>query len=122
MILSLFPFSQPEPFEDALKNQTSAAALRKSTSTGCTSPLLSRRADWTVAEDLSAEPWYQGEMSRKEAEQLLKKCGDFLVRKSTTNPGFLCADRPAQWTSQASSLVDPEGTVSTDLLSNTGGF
>uniref|UniRef100_A0A8C6JN17 Uncharacterized protein n=1 Tax=Melopsittacus undulatus TaxID=13146 RepID=A0A8C6JN17_MELUD len=102
-----------KPFEDALKNQTSAAALRKSTSTGCTSPLLSRRADWTVAEDLSAEPWYQGEMSRKEAEQLLKKCGDFLVRKSTTNPGSYVLTGLHNGQAKHLLLVDPEGTVRT---------
>ncbi|XP_065518047.1 SHC-transforming protein 3 [Lathamus discolor] len=102
-----------KPFEDALKNQTSAAASRKSTSTGCTSPLLSRRADWTVAEDLSAEPWYQGELSRKEAEQLLKKCGDFLVRKSTTNPGSYVLTGLHNGQAKHLLLVDPEGTVRT---------
>ncbi|XP_032864806.1 SHC-transforming protein 3 isoform X2 [Tyto alba] len=102
-----------KPFEDALKNQTSEAALRKSTSTGCTSPLLSRAADWTVAEELSTEPWYQGEMSRKEAEQLLKKCGDFLVRKSTTNPGSYVLTGMHNGQAKHLLLVDPEGTVRT---------
>ncbi|KAF1516665.1 SHC-transforming protein 3, partial [Eudyptes sclateri] len=102
-----------KPFEDALKNQTAEAALSKSTSTGCTSPLLSRAADWTVAEDLSIEPWYQGEMSRKEAEQLLKKCGDFLVRKSTTNPGSYVLTGMHNGQAKHLLLVDPEGTVRT---------
>ncbi|XP_050769245.1 SHC-transforming protein 3 [Gymnogyps californianus] len=102
-----------KPFEDALKNQTSEAALRKSTSTGCTSPLSSRAADWTVAEELSTEPWYQGEMSRKEAEQLLKKCGDFLVRKSTTNPGSYVLTGMHNGQAKHLLLVDPEGTVRT---------
>lgn len=114
MILPLFLFPQPEPFEDALKNQTSEAVLSKSTSTGCTSPLSSRASDWTVAEELSAEPWYQGEMSRKEAEQLLKKCGDFLVRKSTTNPGSYVLTGMHNGQAKHLLLVDPEGTVSAD--------
>ncbi|KFP49599.1 SHC-transforming protein 3, partial [Cathartes aura] len=79
----------------------------------CTSPLLSRAADWTVAEELSTEPWYQGEMSRKEAEQLLKKCGDFLVRKSTTNPGSYVLTGMHNGQAKHLLLVDPEGTVRT---------
>uniref|UniRef100_A0A8C8BDC5 SHC adaptor protein 3 n=1 Tax=Otus sunia TaxID=257818 RepID=A0A8C8BDC5_9STRI len=77
-----------KPFEDALKNQTSEA-------------------------ELSTEPWYQGEMSRKEAEQLLKKCGDFLVRKSTTNPGSYVLTGMHNGQAKHLLLVDPEGTVRT---------
>ncbi|NWT83405.1 SHC3 protein, partial [Lanius ludovicianus] len=102
-----------KPFEDALKNQTSETALKKSTSMGCTSPPLSRAAVWTEAEELSTEPWYQGEMSRKEAEQLLKKCGDFLVRKSTTNPGSYVLTGMHKGQAKHLLLVDPEGTVRT---------
>ncbi|NWR57757.1 SHC3 protein, partial [Bucorvus abyssinicus] len=103
-----------KPFEDALKNQMSEAALRKSTSTKCTSPLLCSASDRTVAKELSTEPWYQGEMSRKEAEQLLKKCGDFLVRKSTTNPGSYVLTGMHNGQAKHLLLVDPEGTVSAD--------
>ncbi|XP_063177209.1 SHC-transforming protein 3 isoform X4 [Chroicocephalus ridibundus] len=106
-------FDMTEPFEDALKNQTSEAVLSKSTSIGGNSPLLSRASDWTVAEELSTEPWYQGEMSRKEAEQLLKKCGDFLVRKSTTNPGSYVLTGMHNGQAKHLLLVDPEGTVRT---------
>ncbi|XP_009682753.1 SHC-transforming protein 3 isoform X2 [Struthio camelus] len=102
-----------KPFEDALKNQTSEPVLSKATSTECTSPLLSRAADWTTMEELSTEPWYQGEMSRKEAEQLLKKCGDFLVRKSTTNPGSYVLTGMHNGQAKHLLLVDPEGTVRT---------
>ncbi|KFV96557.1 SHC-transforming protein 3, partial [Fulmarus glacialis] len=59
------------------------------------------------------EPWYQGEMSRKEAEQLLKKCGDFLVRKSTTNPGSYVLTGMHNGQAKHLLLVDPEGTVRT---------
>ncbi|KGL74117.1 SHC-transforming protein 3, partial [Tinamus guttatus] len=102
-----------EPFEDALKNQTSEPMLNKVTSTECTSPLLSRAADRTAMEKLNIEPWYQGEMSRKEAEQLLKKCGDFLVRKSTTNPGSYVLTGMHNGQAKHLLLVDPEGTVRT---------
>ncbi|XP_066195841.1 SHC-transforming protein 3 [Sylvia atricapilla] len=102
-----------KPFEDALKNQISEAMLKKSTSMGCTSPPLSRVAVQTEAEELSTEPWYQGEMSRKEAEQLLKKCGDFLVRKSTTNPGSYVLTGMHKGQAKHLLLVDPEGTVRT---------
>ncbi|NXD53584.1 SHC3 protein, partial [Corvus moneduloides] len=102
-----------KPFEDALKNQTSETMLKKSTSMGCTSPPLSRAAVRTEAEELSTEPWYQGEMSRKEAEQLLKKCGDFLVRKSTTNPGSYVLTGMHKGQAKHLLLVDPEGTVRT---------
>ncbi|NXB43987.1 SHC3 protein, partial [Leucopsar rothschildi] len=102
-----------KPFEDALKSQTPEAMLKKSTSTGCTSPPLSRAAVRTEAEELSTEPWYQGEMSRKEAEQLLKKCGDFLVRKSTTNPGSYVLTGMHKGQAKHLLLVDPEGTVRT---------
>ncbi|NXB32954.1 SHC3 protein, partial [Eulacestoma nigropectus] len=102
-----------KPFEDALKNQTSETMLKKSTSTGCISPPLSRAAAPTEAEELSTEPWYQGEMSRKEAEQLLKKCGDFLVRKSTTNPGSYVLTGMHKGQAKHLLLVDPEGTVRT---------
>ncbi|NXK87274.1 SHC3 protein, partial [Formicarius rufipectus] len=102
-----------KPFEDALRNQTSEALLKKSTFTGCSSPPLSRAADRMESEELSTEPWYQGEMSRKEAEQLLKKCGDFLVRKSTTNPGSYVLTGMHNGQAKHLLLVDPEGTVRT---------
>ncbi|NXQ50877.1 SHC3 protein, partial [Catharus fuscescens] len=102
-----------KPFEDALKSQTSEAMLKKSISTGGTSPPSSRVAVQTEAEELSTEPWYQGEMSRKEAEQLLKKCGDFLVRKSTTNPGSYVLTGMHKGQAKHLLLVDPEGTVRT---------
>ncbi|XP_025909008.1 SHC-transforming protein 3 isoform X1 [Nothoprocta perdicaria] len=102
-----------KPFEDALKSQTSEPVLSKATSIECTSPLLSRAADRTKMEELATEPWYQGEMSRKEAEQLLKKCGDFLVRKSTTNPGSYVLTGMHNGQAKHLLLVDPEGTVRT---------
>ncbi|XP_053155478.1 SHC-transforming protein 3 isoform X2 [Hemicordylus capensis] len=99
------------PFEDALKNQTPEPILNKATSVECTSPLLPRAAGAAAAAELSTEPWYQGEMSRKEAEQLLKRCGDFLVRKSTSNPGSYVLTGLHNGHAKHLLLVDPEGTV-----------
>ncbi|XP_074850258.1 SHC-transforming protein 3 [Carettochelys insculpta] len=102
-----------KPFEDALKTQTSRPVLNKATSVECTSPPLPRAANCTIMDNLNTEPWYQGEMSRKEAEQLLKKCGDFLVRKSTTNPGSYVLTGMHNRQAKHLLLVDPEGTVRT---------
>ncbi|KAB1255992.1 SHC-transforming protein 3 [Camelus dromedarius] len=65
-----------------------------------------------MLEELRAEPWYQGEMSRKEAERLLKTDGDFLVRKSATNPGSFVLTGMHNGQAKHLLLVDPEGTVS----------
>ncbi|CAM4557514.1 unnamed protein product [Lepidochelys olivacea] len=102
-----------KPFEDALKNQATGPALNKATSVECTSPPLPRAANCALMDELHTEPWYQGEMSRKEAEQLLKKCGDFLVRKSTTNPGSYVLTGMHNRQAKHLLLVDPEGTVRT---------
>ncbi|XP_063151308.1 SHC-transforming protein 3 [Candoia aspera] len=101
------------PFEDALKNQMPGPVLNKATSIECTGPLLSRASGAAVAEELSTEPWYQGEITRKEAEQLLKKCGDFLVRKSTSNPGSYVLTGLQNGQAKHLLLVDPEGVVRT---------
>nr|XP_006005425.1 PREDICTED: SHC-transforming protein 3 [Latimeria chalumnae] len=102
-----------KPFEDAIKNQTSGLPLNKSASVDCSSPLLARAATLTMKEELKAEPWYHGEMSRREAEQLLKNDGDFLVRKSTTNPGSFVLTGMHNSQMKHLLLVDPEGTVRT---------
>ncbi|XP_038259646.1 SHC-transforming protein 3 [Dermochelys coriacea] len=102
-----------KPFEDALKNQATGPVLNKATSVECTSPPLPRAANCPIMDELNTEPWYQGEMSRKEAEQLLKKCGDFLVRKSTTNPGSYVLTGMHNRQAKHLLLVDPEGTIRT---------
>ena len=101
-----------EPFEDALKNQSMGPVLSKAASVECISPVSPRALDAAMLEELKAEPWYQGEMSRKEAEGLLKRDGDFLVRKSTTNPGSFVLTGMHDGQAKHLLLVDPEGTVS----------
>eukprot|EP00069_Balaena_mysticetus_P012885 bmy_07982T0 len=100
-----------KPFEDALKNQSLGPVLSKAASVECISPISPRAPDAKMLEELKAEPWYQGEMSRKEAEGLLKRDGDFLVRKSTTNPGSFVLTGMHNGQAKHLLLVDPEGTV-----------
>ncbi|KAG8455351.1 hypothetical protein GDO86_001521 [Hymenochirus boettgeri] len=99
-----------KPFEDALKNQP---ALNKDASIDCSSPLLSRAAILTINDELKSELWYVGEMCRREAEKLLKKDGDFLVRKSINNPGSYVLTGMHNGQAKHLLLVDPEGTVRT---------
>ncbi|CAJ0952089.1 unnamed protein product [Ranitomeya imitator] len=99
---------EEEPFEDALKNQP---MLNKDASVDCSSPLLSRAAILTINEELKSETWYVGEMCRKEAEKLLTKDGDFLVRKSINNPGSYVLTGMHNGQAKHLLLVDPEGTV-----------
>uniref|UniRef100_A0A8C5LI86 SHC adaptor protein 3 n=1 Tax=Leptobrachium leishanense TaxID=445787 RepID=A0A8C5LI86_9ANUR len=99
-----------KPFEDTLKNQP---VLNKDASVDCSSPLLSRAAILTINEELKSESWYVGEMCRKEAEKLLKKDGDFLVRKSVNNPGSYVLTGMHNAQAKHLLLVDPEGTVRT---------
>lgn len=105
--------SRQEPFEDALKNQALGPVLSKAASVECISPVSPRAPDAKMLEELQAEPWYQGEMSRKEAEGLLEKDGDFLVRKSTTNPGSFVLTGMHNGQAKHLLLVDPEGTIRT---------
>ncbi|MBN3296793.1 SHC3 protein, partial [Amia calva] len=85
-----------EPFEDAIRNQTQGPVLT-----------------FNVSEELNSQLWYHREMSRKEAEQVLKEDGDFLVRKSTTNPGSYVLTGMHNGQAKHLLLVDPEGTVRT---------
>ncbi|XP_059745494.1 SHC-transforming protein 3 isoform X1 [Bos javanicus] len=102
-----------KPFEDALKIQSLGPVLSKAASMECISPVSPRAPDAKMLEELKAEPWYQGEMSRKEAEGLLKRDGDFLVRKSTTNPGSFVLTGMHNGQAKHLLLVDPEGTIRT---------
>ncbi|XP_058157426.1 SHC-transforming protein 3 [Dasypus novemcinctus] len=102
-----------KPFEDALKHQPLGSTLSKAASVECISPVSPRAPDAQMLEELKGEPWYLGEMSRKEAEGLLKKGGDFLVRKSTNNPGSFVLTGMQNGQAKHLLLVDPEGTIRT---------
>uniref|UniRef100_A0A672NSN4 SHC adaptor protein 3 n=1 Tax=Sinocyclocheilus grahami TaxID=75366 RepID=A0A672NSN4_SINGR len=107
-----------QPFEDAIMTQTPAPAppaseLHKAASVDNCSPLLMRAAALRAQEELEDQTWYHGEMSRRQAEKLLLRDGDFLVRKSSTNPGSYVLTGMHHGLAKHLLLVDPEGTVRT---------
>lgn len=63
-------------------------------------------------EQLRRETWYHSRMSRRDAERLLVRDGDFLVRESTTNPGQYVLTGMHCGLPKHLLLVDPEGVVS----------
>ena len=63
-------------------------------------------------EQLRREAWYHGRMSRRDAEKLLVRDGDFLVRDSATNPGQYVLTGMHCGLPKHLLLVDPEGVVS----------
>ncbi|KAG9266352.1 SHC-transforming protein 3 [Astyanax mexicanus] len=105
-----------KPFEDAILTQSPSApasGLHKAASVDNSSPLLVRSAALRALEELEGQAWYHGEMSRRQAEKLLLNDGDFLVRKSTTNPGSYVLTGMHNGLAKHLLLVDPEGTVRT---------
>lgn len=112
-----------KPFEDAIHSQShlpsqvapqsQVAGLYKASSVDNSSPLLVRAVAFRAQEELEGQPWYHGKMSRRDAEKLLKEDGDFLVRKSTTNPGSYVLTGMHNGLAKHLLLVDPEGTVRT---------
>lgn len=65
-----------------------------------------------LAEQLQNEPWFHGPLSRRQAERLLTKDGDFLVRESGTTPGQYVLTGQQGGQPKHLLLVDPEGVVS----------
>uniref|UniRef100_H9GMP9 SHC-transforming protein 1 n=1 Tax=Anolis carolinensis TaxID=28377 RepID=H9GMP9_ANOCA len=86
-----------KPFEDALRGPP---------------PPLPPPSGPSMEEQLRREPWFQGRLSRKEAEKLLQANGDFLVRESTTTPGQYVLTGLQGGQPKHLLLVDPEGVVS----------
>ncbi|TDH02118.1 hypothetical protein EPR50_G00169840 [Perca flavescens] len=112
-----------KPFEDAIQSQShpptqgqvqsQVFSLQKEASVDNSSPLLVRSVAFRAQEELQGQTWYHGKMSRRDAEKLLKEDGDFLVRKSTTNPGSYVLTGMHNGLAKHLLLVDPEGTVRT---------
>ncbi|XP_029300965.1 SHC-transforming protein 3 [Cottoperca gobio] len=112
-----------KPFGDAIQSQShppsqgqaksQASNLHKAASVDNLSPLLVRSVAFRAQEELEGQTWYHGKMSRRDAEKLLKEDGDFLVRKSTTNPGSYVLTGMHNGLAKHLLLVDPEGTVRT---------
>ncbi|XP_020783543.1 SHC-transforming protein 1 isoform X1 [Boleophthalmus pectinirostris] len=66
-----------------------------------------------LVEQLQCETWFHGSMSRREAERLLTRDGDFLVRESGTTPGQYVLTGQQGGQPKHLLLVDPEGVVRT---------
>lgn len=98
------------PFEDALRlHEASGVCVLEDK---WPSPPR-RRAPVAPTEDqLRREMWYHGRMSRRDAENLLGRDGDFLVRDSATNPGQYVLTGMQCGLPKHLLLVDPEGVVS----------
>uniref|UniRef100_A0A1A7X3L7 SHC (Src homology 2 domain containing) transforming protein 2 n=3 Tax=Iconisemion striatum TaxID=60296 RepID=A0A1A7X3L7_9TELE len=120
------------PFEDALKlHEACGGAVGSSVPGGSgsqvggvrnledqwPSPPRRRAPVAPNEEQLRREPWYHSRMSRRDAEKLLVRDGDFLVRESTTNPGQYVLTGMHCGLPKHLLLVDPEGVVRTkDML------
>ncbi|KAM3937339.1 SHC-transforming protein 2 isoform 2-T2 [Leptodactylus fuscus] len=105
------------PFEDALKLHESGLSGSQKLEDQWPSPPTRRAPVAPTEEQLKGEPWYQGKMSRREAEKLLQRDGDFLVRDSITNPGQYVLTGMHRGQPKHLLLVDPEGVVRTkDVL------
>ncbi|XP_036393793.1 SHC-transforming protein 1 isoform X2 [Megalops cyprinoides] len=74
---------------------------------------LSGAAAPPMAEQLQCEPWFHGSLSRRQAERLLVRDGDFLVRESGTTPGQYVLTGQQGGQPKHLLLVDPEGVVRT---------
>ncbi|KAM5235242.1 SHC-transforming protein 4 isoform 2-T2 [Ctenodactylus gundi] len=66
-----------------------------------------------IKQQLCTEECYHGKLSRKAAESLLVKDGDFLVRESVTSPGQYVLSGLQGGQARHLLLVDPEGKVRT---------
>lgn len=111
------------PFEDALKlHEACGGAVGSSVSSAAggvrvledqwPSPPRRRAPVAPNEEQLRRETWYHSRMSRRDAERLLVRDGDFLVRESTTNPGQYVLTGMHCGLPKHLLLVDPEGVVS----------
>uniref|UniRef100_A0A8C5ETC7 SHC-transforming protein 3 n=1 Tax=Gouania willdenowi TaxID=441366 RepID=A0A8C5ETC7_GOUWI len=105
--------SATQPPQSQGQSHSQMSILNKAASVDNSSPLLGRSLGFQVQEDLEGRMWYHGKMSRRDAEKLLKDDGDFLVRKSTTNPGSYVLTGMHNGLAKHLLLVDPEGTVRT---------
>ena len=63
-------------------------------------------------DELFLKDWFHGQMSRQDAENLLVRDGDFLVRESTTNPGQYVLTGLQNGYPKHLLLIDPAGMVS----------
>ncbi|XP_077463254.1 SHC-transforming protein 2 isoform X1 [Stigmatopora argus] len=111
------------PFEDALKLHEAGGATgaevggMQRLEDQWPSPPRRRAPVAPNEEQLRRESWYHSRMSRRDAEKLLVRDGDFLVRESTANQGQYVLTGMHCGLPKHLLLVDPEGVVRTkDML------
>ncbi|KAM9480120.1 SHC-transforming protein 2-like isoform 3-T4 [Salvelinus alpinus] len=101
------------PFEDALKMHEAGGVGGNGgvcvLKDQWPSPPRRRAPVAPTEEQLRREAWYHGRMSRRDAEKLLVRDGDFLVRDSATNPGQYVLTGMHCGLPKHLLLVDPEG-------------
>ncbi|XP_075467629.1 SHC-transforming protein 2 isoform X2 [Ascaphus truei] len=98
------------PFEDALKlHESGLSGGTQRLEDQWPSPPTRRAPVAPTEEQLRGELWYHGKMSRREAEKVLQRDGDFLVRDSITNPGQYVLTGMHRGQPKHLLLVDPEG-------------
>ncbi|CAF0931299.1 unnamed protein product [Adineta steineri] len=79
-------------------------------------PLQQQSQDkWNTmnSSDVYKEDWFHGKISREDAEHLLNRSGDFLVRESAKIPGQFILSGRSRDQFKHLLLVDPEGVIRT---------
>ncbi|CAK9814673.1 SHC-transforming protein 1 [Anthophora plagiata] len=74
---------------------------------------LNRLSPHSQKQQLKQEVWFHGSVSRAEAESMLARDGDFLVRESQGSPGQYVLTGMNNGTPKHLLLIDPEGVVRT---------
>lgn len=99
-------------YENCLE-QSRAAGAPETVQPGATAQPAGSHPLLHIRQQLWSEDCYHGRLSRKAAESLLVKDGDFLVRESATSPGQYVLSGLQGGQAKHLLLVDPEGKVRT---------
>ncbi|XP_063980658.1 SHC-transforming protein 1 [Diachasmimorpha longicaudata] len=97
------PSPQPSSLFDAFDMQPFSTAISE----------MNKLSPRFQQNQLKTEAWYHGSVSRPEAESMLTKDGDFLVRESQGSPGQYVLTGMNNGTPKHLLLIDPEGVVRT---------
>ncbi|XP_058796816.1 SHC-transforming protein 1 [Phymastichus coffea] len=94
---------EPTTFFDAFDMQPFSTAISE----------LNKLSPQLQKQQLKQEIWYHGSVSRSEAESMLTRDGDFLVRESQGSPGQYVLTGMNNAIPKHLLLIDPEGVVRT---------
>lgn len=75
-----------------------------------------RKLDAEQLAELQSEVWYHGQINRAQAEKLLQKDGDFLVRESPNSEGQYVLSGMLDNAKKHLLLIDPDGLVSNKFI------